>query len=65
MGLRTDNNIVDGNVDQFDEEADEAHDGKPDGGGHRYLLELFSVRFRTPLHQTDRVFGELSSGLYE
>jgi hypothetical protein len=38
--LRADNNVVDGDVDQFDEEADEAHDGEADGCGDRNLLEL-------------------------
>lgn len=32
--------VVDGDVNEFDEETDEAHDGKPNGCGHGYLLEL-------------------------
>jgi len=28
--LRADNDVVDGDVDELDEEADEAHDGKAD-----------------------------------
>ena len=32
--------VVDGNVDELDEEADEAHDGKANGGGESDLLEL-------------------------
>ena len=38
--LRADDDVVDGNVDQLDEEPDEAHDGKADGGGDGDLLEL-------------------------
>lgn len=33
--------VVDGDVDEFDEEADEAHDGKPDRCGHGNFLELW------------------------
>lgn len=35
--LGADNDVVDGNVDQLDEEADEAHDGEPDCCGDRDL----------------------------
>jgi hypothetical protein len=38
-------------VNELDEESDEAHDGKADGGGHGNLLELFPVRLRASLHQ--------------
>ena len=38
--LRADDDVVDGDVDQLDEEPDEAHDGEADGGGDRDLLEL-------------------------
>ena len=34
------NDVVDGNVDELDEETDEAHDGKPDGCRYGDLLEL-------------------------
>jgi hypothetical protein len=38
--LSSDNDVVDGNVDQLDEESDEAHDGETDGCGYGNLLEL-------------------------
>lgn len=34
------NDIVDGDVNEFDEETDEPHDGKSDGCCHGDLLEL-------------------------
>ena len=39
--LDPDNNVVDGDVNELDEEADEAHDREPDGRGDGDLLELF------------------------
>ena len=38
--LGADDDIVDGDVDELDEEADEAHDAEPDRGGDGNLLEL-------------------------
>ena len=38
--LWADDDIVDGDVDQLDEESDEAHDGESDGGGDSDFLEL-------------------------
>ena len=38
--LRADDDVVDGNVDQFDKEADESHDSETDSGGNGDLLEL-------------------------
>ena len=32
--LRADDDVVDGNVDQFDKEADEAHDGESNSGSN-------------------------------
>ena len=61
--LRSHYDVVDGDVDELDEEADEAHDGKSDGGGDGNLGELFSVGLGAPLHQSDRVLGELLEGL--
>ena len=34
------NDVVDGNVDQFDKETDEAHDGKSNSCCHGNLLKL-------------------------
>lgn len=38
--LSADDDVVNWNVNQFDEEADEAHDGEADGSGNCDLLEL-------------------------
>jgi hypothetical protein len=35
------NNVIDGNVDEFDKETDEAHDGEADGSGESNLLKFF------------------------
>ena len=32
--------VVDGDVDEFDEETDESHNGKPNSCGHGDLLKL-------------------------
>lgn len=45
-------------MDELDEEANEAHDGKADRCGHSYLLELFPVGLGTPLDQSDGVLGK-------
>jgi len=46
-------------MDEFNEEPNEAHDGKPDGRGHSDLLEFLSIGFRTSLDQSDTVLDEL------
>lgn len=38
--LRSHNDIVDRDVDQFDEESNESHDGEADGRGYGDLLKL-------------------------
>lgn len=38
--LGANNDVVDGNMDEFNEETNETHDGETDGSGHRNLLEL-------------------------
>lgn len=35
------NDVVDRDVDELDEEANESHDGEADGGGESDLLKLF------------------------
>jgi hypothetical protein len=39
--LCADDDVVDGDVDELDEEADEAHNGEADGCGDGDLLELW------------------------
>ena len=55
-------NIVDGDVDELDKEADEAHDAKADSSGDGNLGELLPVGLGAPLHQPDRVLGKLLQG---
>ena len=43
--LCSDNDIVDGDVDELDKEPDEAHDPEPDGRGYRDLGELFPEKY--------------------
>ena len=38
--LRADDDVVDGNVDQFDKETNEAHDSESNGGCNSDLLEF-------------------------
>ena len=61
--LCSDNDIVDGDVDELDEESDESHQREANGCGDGDLLELLPVWLGAPLHQTHRVLAELSEGL--
>lgn len=61
--LTTNNDVVDGDVNEFDEEADEAHDGKPNRCGHGNFLEFFSVGFCASFYEPYWVFDELPAGL--
>merc|ERR1719452_409270 len=61
--LGPDNDVVDGDVDELDEEPNEAHEAKPDGRGDGDLREFFPVRLGAPLHQSDGVLAELLQGL--
>ena len=38
--LGANNDVVDGNMDEFNEETNETHDGEPNGSCHRDLLKL-------------------------
>ena len=42
--LRSDNDVVDGNVDEFDEKSDKSHDGKSNGGCNSDLLEFWKKK---------------------
>merc|ERR1719167_17679 len=61
-GLCPHYNIVDGDVDELDKEADEAHDTKANSSCNGNLGELLPVRLGAPLHQPDRVLGKLLQG---
>ena len=61
--LCSNNDVVDGNMDELNEESNESHESKSDGCCNRNLLELLPVRLGAPLDQPDRVLAELSEGL--
>jgi len=65
LPLRAHNNVVDGNVDELDEEANEAHDGKTYRCCHGNLLVLLPVGLCAALHQSDGIFGELAEWVHE
>jgi len=54
-----DDDVVDGDMNEFDEEADEAHDGEANGGGHGDLDELLPVGLGASFDQTHRILGEI------
>jgi len=58
-----DDDVIDGDVDEFDEKSDETHDGETDRRRHRDLREFLPVGLRTSLHQSGRVLGELHARL--
>ena len=47
--LWSDDDVVDGDVDELDEETDEAHDAEPDGGGDGNLRELLPAKKKPQL----------------
>merc|ERR1719500_1070902 len=59
----TDDDVIDGDVDELDEEPDEAHDAEADGGGDGDLGELLPVGLGAALDQPDGVLGKLLEGL--
>ena len=50
MPLGPDNDVVDGDVDELDEEPNEAHEAKPDGRGDGDLREFFPERLGNNFH---------------
>lgn len=63
LRLRSDNDVVDRDVDELHEEPNESHYAEADGRGDGDLLELTSVRFGATLHQPDGILGEQTAGL--
>jgi len=53
MSLATDDDVVDGDEDEFDEEADEPHDDEPSTCAYGDFVEFPSVRLRAPLHEAN------------
>jgi len=61
--LTSDNDVVDGDMDQLDEESNESHDAEPDSCCHGDLSKLFPVRFSTSFDQSAAVLSELLGGV--
>ena len=61
--LVADKDVVDGDVDELDEEADEAHDAEADAGGLGDGRELLPVGLGALLHEVHGIFGKLPEGL--
>ena len=57
--LGSDNDVVDGDVDELHEETDETHDAEPNSGCHSDLLKLFSVGLGAPLYQAAGILVKL------
>lgn len=64
-GSTTNNDVVDGDVDEFDKESNEAHDGKSNCCCHGNLLEFFSIWLCASFDESDGVLDELPAGLHE
>ena len=62
--LVADKDVVDGDVDELDEEADEAHDAEADAGGLGDGRELLPVGLGALLHEVHGVLHELLQGLH-
>lgn len=58
QNLRSHDDVVDGDVDEFDEEANEAHYAEANGCGNGNLLELPPVWLCAPFDQPDGILGE-------
>ena len=62
--LGSDNNVVDGNVDQLHEESNESHESKANSSSYSNLLELLPVRLGASLDESDGVLSELLHRLH-
>lgn len=61
--LDADDDVVDGDVNEFDEVADEAHDQEAYSGGQCDLLEFFGIRLGAAFDKTVGVESKLLDGL--
>lgn len=55
----SDNDIIDGNEDQFDDVSDESHNRKPDGASKGDFLKLSGIWLCAPLQQSLAIDDEL------
>jgi len=60
--LNSDDDVVDGDVDQLDKESDESHDGETNDCGKSNFLEFLSVGLCAFGHKTGTVLSELDKG---
>ena len=65
MCLGTDENVVDGDVNELDKEANETHDEETDTSSSEKFHKLSLVGLSALLDQVNRVLGELSKRLNE
>jgi len=54
--------VVDGDEDEFDEEADEPHDDEPSTCAYGDFVEFPSVRLRAPLHEANAFLSKVLDG---
>jgi len=59
------NNVIDGNMDEFNEESDESHDCKSNSCGNCDLLKFFSIWFCASFYKSNGIFTELLGWLKE
>ena len=63
--LRAYNDIIDWDVNQFDEETNETHYAESNSGGYRNLLEFLAIGFCATFYKSNRVLGENSTRFAE
>lgn len=59
--LRSDDDVVDGYMDELNEESNEAHNTKTNSSGDSNLLELATIRLGASFDESDRIFCESAS----
>lgn len=57
------NDVIDRNMDQFNKETNESHDGKTNSCSKGNFLKFFSIRLRTSFNESHGIFGELFAWL--
>lgn len=61
----TDQNVVDGDVDELDDVTDSSHDEETNTDGLRELLVLGAIGLGAPPHELDAILSELRGDLKE
>jgi hypothetical protein len=65
IGQYLHNDVVDGNMNEFDEEPNESHDSKTNGSCDSNLLEFLSVWFSASLDESNGILDELFARFHE